>query len=152
MKKIKVIFICLFSLIFTYSCGFKPIYSTNNLNLKLNNIYFQPSKLNNQINRSIKSFSNPKGLKIYDINFDTQKEKRTVSKDSKGNTEAYELKINLNMSIMSEGKKFTKNFVNKVKYNNNDNKYELKQYEIEIEKQIVADLIGDIVIFFSEIK
>ena len=52
---------------------------------------------------------------------------------------------------MSEGKSFSKNFINKVKYNNNDNKYELKQYEIEIEKQIIADLIGEIIIFFSEI-
>ena len=151
MKKIKVIFICLFALVFTISCGFKPIYSTNNLNLKFNNIYFEPDKLNNQISRSLKSFSNPRGLKIYDINFETKREKRTVSRNSKGNTEAYELKISLNMSITSEGKNLTKNFINKVKYNNNDNKYELKQYEIEIEKQIVADLIGEIVIFLSEI-
>ena len=151
MKKIKVIFIFLFILVFTYNCGFKPIYSTNNLNLKLNNIYFEPNKLNNQINRSLKSFSNPEGLKIYDVNFKTKREKRTVSRNSKGNTEAYELKISLSMSITSEGKNFTKNFINKVKYNNNDNKYELKQYEIEIEKQIIADLIGEIVIFLSEI-
>ena len=52
---------------------------------------------------------------------------------------------------MTEGKNFTRNFINKVKYNNNDNKYELKQYEIEIEKQIIADLIEEIITFFSEI-
>ena len=151
MKKIKNIFIFSFILIFIHSCGFKPIYSTNNLNLKLNNINFKNNKLNNQINRSLISFSNPQGSKIYDINFKTNKEKRVVSKNSKGNTETYELKINLNMSIVAEGKNFTKNFIKKVKYNNNDNKYELKQYEIEIEKQIVGDLFEEIIIFFSEI-
>ena len=97
MKKVKGIFICLFTLILINSCGFKPIYSTNNLNLKLNNIYFEPNKLNNQINRSLRSFSSPKGSKVYDINFETKKTKRAASKNSKGNTETYELKINLNM-------------------------------------------------------
>ena len=151
MKKIKNISILSFILVFIYSCGFKPIYSTNNLNLKLNNINFETNKLNNQINRSLRSFSNPQGSKIYDINFETKKEKREVSKNSKGNTVTYELKIDLKMSIVAEGKNFTKNFINKVKYNNNDNKYELKQYEIEIEKQIIADLIEEIITFFSEI-
>ena len=151
MKKIINIFIFLFILVFIHGCGFKPIYSTNNLNLKLNNIDFENNKLNNQINRSLKSFSSPQGSKIYDINFETKKEKRVVSKNSKGNTETYELKISLNISIVTEGKSFTRNFINKVKYNNNDNKYELKQYEIEIEKQIITDLIEEIIIFFSEI-
>jgi hypothetical protein len=151
MTKIKNIFIFLFILVFIYSCGFKPIYSTNNLNLKLDNINFETNKLNNQINRSLRSFSSPQGSKIYDVNFETKKEKRVVTKNSKGNTETYEIKINLNMSIVTEGKKFTKNFVHKVKYNNNDNKYELKQYEIEIEKQIITELIEEIILFFSEI-
>lgn len=151
MKKIKNISVFLFILAFIHGCGFKPIYSTNNLNLKLNNINFENNKLNNQINRSLRSFSSPQGLKIYDINFETKKEKRVASKNSKGNTETYEIKIDLNMSIVTDTKNFNKNFIKKVRYNNNDNKYELKQYEIEIEKQIVADLIEEIIIFFSEI-
>ena len=151
MTKIKNIFIFLFILVFIHGCGFKPIYSTNNLNLKLNNIDFENNKLNNQINRSLRSFSSPKGSKVYDINFETKKTKRAASKNSKGNTETYEIKINLKISVATEGKNFTKKLIKKVKYNNNDNKYELKQYEIEIEKQIITELIEEIILFFSEI-
>lgn len=137
--------------IFTYSCGFKPIYSSNNLDLKFGAINFESNKLNNQIIKSLKTFSNPNGLKVYDIDLDAVKEKKILSKNSKGDTESFELKIVLNMTVSTEGETYKKRFIDKIKYNNNDNKFELKQYEIEVEKQIVTDLIEEIVIFFSEI-
>jgi hypothetical protein len=74
-----------------------------------------------------------------------------VSKNSKGDTELYELKINLKMIVETKTKKIAKNFENKIKYNNNDNKFELKQYETEIEKQMISDLIEQIIIFFDEV-
>ena len=55
------------------------------------------------------------------------------------------------MNIEGSNKMFSKTFSSKMKYNNNDNKYELKQYEIEIEKQIISRLIEKVIIFFSEI-
>ncbi len=151
MKIIKIIFLCLMFTIFTYSCGFKPIYSSNNLDLKFGAIDFESNKLNNQIIKSLKTFSNPNGLKVYDIDLDAVKEKKILSKNSKGDTESFELKIVLNMTVSTEGETYKKRFIDKIKYNNNDNKFELKQYEIEVEKQIVTDLIEEIVIFFSEI-
>ena len=74
-----------------------------------------------------------------------------MSKNSKGDTELYELKINLKMIVETKTKKIAKNFENKIKYSNNDNKFELKQYETEIEKQMISDLIQQIVIFFDEV-
>ena len=55
------------------------------------------------------------------------------------------------MIVETKTRKITRNFENKIKYNNNDNKFELKQYESEIEKQIISDLIEQIIIFFYEI-
>ena len=107
MKMIKIIFFCFLTVILTNGCGYKPIYSSSNLNLKLNKINFESNKINNQIVRSLKSFSNPEGLKSYDINIETKKEKRIVSKNSKGDTELYELKISL------EHKQVQKQFQNK---------------------------------------
>ena len=151
MKTIKFIFVYFVLTIFTYSCGFKPIYSSNNFDLKFNSINFKSSKLNNQIVKFLKTFSNPNGSKFYDINLNVIKEKKALSKNSKGDTETFELKLVLNMTIETEGETYKKSFIEKIKYNNNDNKFELKQYEIEIEKQIITDLTEKIVIFFSEI-
>jgi hypothetical protein len=55
------------------------------------------------------------------------------------------------MIVETKTKKIAKNFENKIKYNNNDNKFELKQYETEIEKQMISDLIEQIIIFFDEV-
>jgi len=55
------------------------------------------------------------------------------------------------MIVETKAKKVTRNFENKIKYSNNDNKFELKQYESEIEKQIISNLIEQIIIFFDEI-
>ena len=151
MKIVKIIFFCLLTITLISNCGYRPIYSSSNLDLKLNNINFESNKINNQIVRSLKLFSNPDGSKSYDINIETKKEKRIVSKNSKGDTELYELKINLKMIVETKTKKITKNFENKIKYNNNDNKFELKQYETEIEKQMISDLIEQIIIFFDEV-
>jgi hypothetical protein len=151
MKIVKIIFFCLLTITLISNCGYKPIYSTSNLDLKLNKINFESNKINNQIVRSLQLFSNPDGSKSYDINIETKKEKRIVSKNSKGDTELYELKINLKMIVETKTKKIAKNFENKIKYNNNDNKFELKQYETEIEKQMISDLIEQIIIFFDEV-
>ena len=55
------------------------------------------------------------------------------------------------MTIKTKEETYKKSFIDKIKYNNNDNKFELRQYELEVEKQIITDLIEKIVIFFSEI-
>ena len=68
--------ILLFVTFFIYGCGFKPIYSTNNLDLKFSEINFKSNKLNNQIAKSLKSFSNPNGVRNFDVNLDAIKEKR----------------------------------------------------------------------------
>ena len=75
------------------------LYSSTNLNLKINQIEYKKNILNNQIARSLRLFSNPKSLKNYDIEFDTKTERRIVSKNSKGTPEVYEIKIILNLDI-----------------------------------------------------
>jgi hypothetical protein len=59
MKIVKIIFFCLLTITLISNCGYKPIYSTSNLDLKLNKINFESNKINNQIVRSLQLFSNP---------------------------------------------------------------------------------------------
>lgn len=151
MKKI-FFFLNIFGIIiFLNSCGYSPIYSSTNLNLKINQIEYKKNILNNQIARSLRLFSNPKSLKNYDIEFDTKTERRIVSKNSKGTPEVYEIKIILNLDIFGDNKDYSRKFTDILKYRNNENKFELKQYEKEIEKQITNELIEQILVYFSDL-
>ena len=42
-------------------------------------------------------------------------------------------------------------FTNKQNYNNNDNKFQLNQYEKEVEDQLITEIIDDILIYLTKI-
>ena len=151
MKKKSFFKICFIFLIFIQGCGFEPIYSSKNFMFKINKIDYESNSINNQIAGSLRSLSNENAKNSLNLVLNSKKEKRIVSKNSKGDTELYELKITLKMIVETKTKKIMRNFENNIKYSNNDNKFELKQYESEIEKQIISDLIEQIIIFFYEI-
>ena len=151
MKIIKLYALFFLILIFTNNCGYTPIYSSSNLDLKINKIDYIPNILNQQIAQTLTSLSNIKSEKEYDIKLKTFKEKNIVSKNSKGGTETFEIKIIVELTAYNNDIEHAQRFSSKVKYNNNDNKFELNQYEIEIEKQIINGLIEEIILFFSKL-
>ena len=151
MKTTKFFAIFYLIFVFTNSCGYTPIYSSTNLDIKFNKIDYVPNILNQQIAQTLTSLSNINGKKEYDLELKTFKEKSIVSKNSKGDTETYEIKIILELVVNNNDIEDTQRFSSKVKYNNNDNKFELNQYEIEIEKQIINALIEEIILYFSKL-
>lgn len=151
MKKINLCYLFFIMLIFMNGCGYTPIYSISNFDIKLNQIDYTPNILNKQIAQTLSTLSSPSGTKEYDIKINTLKEKNIVSKNSKGETITFEKKIILELEIFNEEIQHNKIFSSKIRYNNNDNKFELNQYEIEIEKQIINDLIEEIILFFSSL-
>ena len=151
MKKINIYLLLFIILLFKTSCGYTPIYSTSNFELKINKINYTPNILNKQIVQTLNSLSNPSGSKEYDININTLNEKNIVSKNSKGETVIFEKKIILELELYNEEDQHNKKFSSKINYNNNDNKFELNQYEIEIEKQIIDDLIEKVILYFSNL-
>ena len=151
MKKINIYLLLFIILLFQTSCGYTPIYSTSNFELKINKINYTPNILNKQIVQTLSSLSNPSGSKEYDININTFNEKNIVSKNSKGETIIFEKKIILEIELYNEEDRYNRKFSSKINYNNNDNKFELNQYEIEIEKQIIDDLIEEVILYFSNL-
>ena len=141
MKRLRIYLSLFLILIISQSCGFKPIYSSANLDIKINKIEYEPNILNKQVVQTLGALSNPEGTREYNVRINTLKEKNIVSKNSKGETETYEIKIILQFEVYNDNFKNSKNFTSKIKYSNNDNKFELNQYEMEIEKQIINDLI-----------
>ena len=146
MKKIHFFTINLLILILLEGCGYEPVYSSKNFLFKVGKIEYENSQINNQIVRSLKSLSNQNAQNILDLKLNSKKEKRIVSKNKSGDAEIFELKILVDVVINNQQKSFSSSQT----YNNNENKFELNQYEIEIEKQIINGIIDDILIYLAK--
>ena len=143
MKKL----IPLLIIILFYGCGYKPIYSSKDVLFKVDRINYDYNKINAQIARSIKTLSNDEDKRTLEINLKSSKEKKVVSKTKNGDPEIYELVISVEISTFQ----VSKNFLSKQNYKNIDNKFELNQYELEIEKQIIDELTGKILNYLTNI-
>ena len=146
---VTIVFIIFFLL---QGCGYKPVYSSKNLDINFKNIEFTKTKLNNQIVNSLESFSNPKSENIFNLKLDAKNIVRTITKDSKGNPETFEISIILNFNISNETKNLSKTFTGRINYSNNDNKFELSLYEKELEDQIISDILENVLMFLANIK
>ena len=111
--------------LFLSNCGYKPIYSTKNLNFTIKNIENSNTSLNNKFAKSINALKNREGDKKIDIKIESEKKIKIKSKDSKGNALVFELQIFLKfetLNIDSENKKLLSR---KITYNNSDDKFKL---------------------------
>tara|TARA_X000000368_G_scaffold413566_1_gene401857 strand:+ start:1503 stop:1946 length:444 start_codon:yes stop_codon:yes gene_type:complete len=146
MKKIPLLKICFLFLIFLQGCGYKPIYSSKNFLFKINKIDYEINSINNQIAGSLKSISNENAQNSLNLELNSKKEKRIVSKNKSGDAEIFELEISINIIVDDEQRTFSA----LQSYNNNENKFELNEYEIEIEKQIINEIFDDILIYLAK--
>ncbi len=142
MKKIFLIFV----LISITSCGYSPIYSSKNFLFEIGEINYERNNINNQLVRSLELISNKNAKKTLNINLSSKKEKTVISKTKTGDAELFELIISANIKISDK----EKTFLGRQRYNNNDNKFQLKEYEVEIEKQIIDEIIEDILTYLSQ--
>tara|TARA_B100001093_G_scaffold406675_1_gene395175 strand:- start:16 stop:462 length:447 start_codon:yes stop_codon:yes gene_type:complete len=135
-------------LIFTLlsGCGYKPIYSSKDFLFKISEIKHDNKKIDKRIVRSLKSISNENATSSLTFELNSKKEKNIISKNKNGDPEIFELKIMINIIVNDK----QKTFLGKQVYNNTENKFELNEYEIQIEKQIITKMIDEIIIFLSE--
>ena len=151
MKKIYFLILIFLCLSLLQSCGYKPVYSSKNSKLKIVEIEYSKNTLNNQIIKIIRSFSNPKSLKSYNLKLETNKIKKVVSKNSKGDPQTYEIKISAKIVMFNDTNSFTKNFSEQTRYQDIENKFQLKQYEIQVEEQILDRIIESILLFLTDL-
>ena len=149
MRKIIIIVIASFIL---NSCGYTPIYSSKEKNFYIKKISQKnTSKLNSKIVNNLKIFSNENSKNIIEIEIEAVKKIETTQKDNKGDPSKFQMTIVLNMNIISENHNKTKSFSSNFNYNNDENKFSLKQYEKEIEDTLISKLIEKSVIYLSDL-
>ena len=138
-------------LIFLSSCGYEAIYSVKNTK----NYDFSISKLSfigdREINLKIKQKLNNYTQEIRDINFilkiTSTSEKIILAKNDAGDSTNFKIEIIVNIDVFNKEKLKT-NFIitESFNYDNNSNKFELKNYEKEIKRNL-ADIITEKLIF-----
>jgi len=134
------------------SCGYNPIFLKKiDTDLLIKNYQVTGNK---NINRSIISSLNLKNNNNanakYSLKLNSSKLVETIAKDKVGNTSVYKTTIKIEL-LITEGanvikeRTFTSNFI----YNNTSNKFDLFQYQRDIDKNLIKNLSEKILIFLT---
>tara|TARA_B100001540_G_scaffold148405_1_gene131666 strand:+ start:35 stop:493 length:459 start_codon:yes stop_codon:yes gene_type:complete len=150
MNKI-LYYLLVFSLLGLLGCDYKPVLSKKNYEFSINVKEISGDEKINSI--IVNNFNNLKGdEKKYYINLSSKKEKKIISKDSKGDPSIFELEVNVNYNLEEDGEIIIeKNINRKTTYNNITDKFELENYENSIVDNISKNISDRIIFSVSEI-
>lgn len=145
MKKIALLLI-----LFLTGCGYETIYSKNEQDkLEFKKIILEgDNMINNQIISSLNiktNVSNSEELKLV-TNYNIV----GTSKNPKGQIITYRSSINTNLIVRNEKKNIiNKNFYNEFTHYNQENKFELTEYQNTIRENLTKDLTEKIILFLK---
>ena len=143
-------------LLFLISCGYSPIYENSQTpNFKINSITVSgDKKIANNIRKGIEKFKNSKSNNVFDLDLVITKRNDIITKDKKGNASSYNLiiQIDINLEDQVNTKNIKRKFIKNTTYNSMDNKFELNQYKIDLEKNMTSQILQDIIVFFGNIE
>ena len=146
MKMLRLIISALL-LLFTASCGYEVVKNSSQLNYSINQLDI---KGDNQINSILnKKLINRKNLgnisKSLKLSLITESKTNTTSQDSMGNASSYQLTVDINILVITnDGREFEKLFTKDTNYNNLNSKFELRQYERTLKKNLTNDIFLEI--------
>ena len=149
-KKITIIIFFLLLL----SCGYKPIYSSNEANFSITEIkLFGKINIGSKIKKNLNIYKNAENKSIfYSLKINSDQKKSVVSKDEKGDPKIFEIQISVDLTILENNKiKNKKNFKESFTYNNSTDKFSLKQYEKNIEDNLTEKIVAKIIIYLYSI-
>ena len=136
---------------FISACGYEPL----NKSLPENNIKISKKTFSGdgQINRELFNKINLKETKDelgYELKLNSNKVIDQVAKDKSGNVTKYETTITIVVELIENEKtvkkrSFSKNF----NYSNLSNKFELKEYQKNVETNLINTIARDIKIFLN---
>ena len=147
-------FLLLLLFIFLTNCGFEPIYSKKNLDIKINKIEKENTLLNNEISNALLNIYNDlSASKVLNIKIDSKKSINVKSKNKKGDPSNFELLITVNFKAISQfDEEYRQQFSRKINFNNSDDKFQLAKYQLELEKILTKKLIEDIINYLTNIQ
>ena len=149
MKKIFIVFLLILA-----SCGYQPLYKTdqNIKNLNISEvIYFGDQKINDVILSKLPFILVKNDASLNKLSLESKKEIKITSKNSKGQALTYRTIIKVKIFILNNNgvildqKMLQKNF----SYNTDENKFKFKEYQDKIEENLINEIIEDIIIHLT---
>ena len=141
MKKIFTILI----LILVYGCsGYEPIYSSKGFDFYINEIEISSDdKISQKLIKKLKPYRIAKNNKQrLDIKIDSVKQIRSIAKNAKGDDTTFEMIIRSKIKIVLINQpEIDITFEEKFSYNNQENKFDLKQYQKNIEENLINTIL-----------
>ncbi len=144
--------ILIYLLMFLSSCGYNPLY----LNKDFKKFTFSEIELigNKKINRKIISSLSLKKDEQTNIDnkisIDSNKEIIETSKNSEGQVTSYRMIIKVVIKIEEDDNTFkTKGFTKDFSYNNKDNKFDLAEYQNQVETNLINKIIEELIIYIN---
>ena len=142
--------------IFFISCGYTPIYQTDEISkFKLGIInYSGDKKIGRDLLNNLQRYKDKKSNNIFDIYLTTIKRENIVSKDKKGDPSSYKIELEINLDLIGKNndKKFSKKFIKETTYNSIDDNFKLNRYKKRLEKNLTSQILQEINNFFSVIQ
>ena len=141
MKFLKIIFI--FQFILLTSCGYKAINNIYDYQFAITDYELVGnSEINKKLEKNILRFvENDLASRFFKINISSNLIKNATSKDSSGNDSGYEIKIIVDLTITENDILIDSRKIQKqIDYNTLESKFELKQYE----NLLIKDLTDEI--------
>ena len=149
MKKISFLLALIISI---QSCGFTPVYISNdNVNFKIESVTFEgDQELNNYINIGLKKYiskgSSNSNYKIYSV---SKYSKQAQSKDAKGNTQSFKVEGSITFKVTGNNQTFNLTYSEQSDLNNLDDTFELKSYENSIKQNFASSMVEKLILDLS---
>ena len=149
MKKIFIVYLLILT-----SCGYQPLYKTDQ-NIKSLNIseviYSGDQKINDVIYQKLPIVLVKNDESLNKLSLESKKEIKITSKNSKGQALSYRTIIKVKILVLNKNgdildqKIVQKNF----SYNADENKFKFKEYQNKIEKNLIDTIIEDVIIHLT---
>ncbi len=147
MKKIFILII-----LFTYSCGYQPIYLNKDLkNYEFSKISLEGDKeINKKIINSISIKENKLDKNLNEVFLKSNLKTTETSKDSKGKVLTYRSAVTINFTIKKDDKIIKSKIFNRdVSYNNKENKFELVEYQNQLISNLINQSVEEIILYLN---
>ena len=146
MRKICYLILVLF---LTGCSGYKPIFSTKDVNFFIDQIIIKDNdKISYKIKKRLKPYSSENINKIkINLNINSSKEIKIIAKDNKGDALMFNLIISSSIEILSNNiveKKYK--FNEKFTFKNQANKFELDQYKRSLEDELINKIFEKLIL------
>ena len=133
------------------ACGYQPLYNINEDKFLFKELQLSgDKKINRKIISSLKIKENQTKESNTIFIIESDKNITETSKDSRGQPETYRMNVVIKLIIKDPDKVIkTKIFKEDFSYDNRDNKYDLFNYQNDIENNLVNKIIEDIILFIN---